>query len=133
MNQPAEERIPESIRRFIIEHVNSVEALETLLLLFNAPSSEWTALEVSRKLCTSVESAAARLNELQLGKLLITSGTDPVKYQFNAGDGSLAQIVGDLEKVYKERRVSVISLIYSKPSEPLRAFAEAFRLRKEGK
>jgi hypothetical protein len=133
LNPPAEEKIPETVRRFIIEHINSVEALEILLLLFNAQSDEWSATEVSRKLCTSVESATARLNELQLGKLLLAISADPVKYRFNSGDDQLIALVGELEKVYKERRVSVISLIYSKPSEPLRAFADAFRLRKEGK
>lgn len=128
MRQPAEEHIPESVKRFIIERINSVESLEILLVLFDQPTAESTALDMSRQLRTSVESAAARLDELRAAKLLLASG-EPAKFRFNPAHPE-SQVVADLERIYKERRVSVISLIYSKPSEPLRAFSDAFRLRK---
>jgi hypothetical protein len=130
LKQPAEEPIPENVRRFIVERINSVESLEILLLLFAQPGQELSVAEVSRKLCTSVGSASARLDELQLAKLLTLIGTAPAKYRFDSG-GAEAELVADLEKVYKQRRVSVISFIYSKPSDPLRAFSAAFRLRKD--
>lgn len=113
-----------------MERIPSVESLEILLLMFANPGLELSAADVSRRLYTSVDSAAARLGELQAGKLLVMIGTEPPKYRFN-GEGPESGFVGGLEKVYKERRVSVISFIYSKPSDPLRAFSDAFRLRKE--
>lgn len=130
MNQPADEPIPEIVRRFIIDHIGSVEALEILLLLAGTVR-EYTAEEVSRILCTSLESAAARLQELHRSKLLARVETaNSVKYRFDpAAPG--AKVVADLEKVYKTRRVSVISFIYSNPTDPLRAFSDAFRLRKD--
>jgi hypothetical protein len=130
LNQPAEEPLPENVRRFIVERINSVESLEVLLLLFAQPAVELSVAEVSRKLCTSIESAVARLRELQLAKLLVEAGTEPRKYRFNPAAPEFA-LVGDLEKTYKQRRVSVISFIYTKPSDPLRAFLDAFRLRKD--
>lgn len=113
-----------------MERVNSVESLEILLLMFANPVLELSAAEVSRRLYTSVDSAVARLGELEAGKLLVMIGTEPPKYRFHR-EGSESAIVGELEKIYKERRVTVISLIYSKPSDPLRAFSDAFRFRKE--
>lgn len=113
-----------------MERIHSVESLEILLLMFANAGLELSAAEVSRRLYTSVDSAATKLSELQAGKLLVLIGTEPPKYRFN-GEAPEAALVGGLEKVYKERRVSVISLIYSKPSDPLRAFSDAFRLRKE--
>jgi hypothetical protein len=130
LKQPAEEPIPENLRSFIIERINSVEALEILLLLFGHATQELSAAEVSQKLYTSVGSASARLDELQQAKLLVLIGTEPIRYRFNP-TGPEAAVVADLEKIYKQRRVSVISFIYSKPSDPLRAFSDAFRLRKE--
>ncbi len=102
-----------------------------LLLLAAGTIREYTAEEVSRTLCTSLESAAARLRELHRSKLLAKVETaQAVKYRFDpAAPG--ANVVADLEKVYKSRRVSVISFIYSNPTDPLRAFSDAFRLRKE--
>jgi hypothetical protein len=131
LKQPAEEPIPESIRRFIIDHINSVESLEILLLLSTGTIREYTAEEVSRTLCTSLESAAARLKELHRSKLLVAvESADSFKYRFDPASPQAA-VVANLEKVYKTRRVSVISFIYSNPTDPLRAFSDAFRLRKE--
>lgn len=131
MKQPAEESIPEIVRRFIIDHINSVESLEILLLLSTGTIREYTAEEVSRTLCTSLESATARLRELHRSKLLeAVESAGALKYRFDAASPQ-AGVVADLEKVYKTRRVSVISFIYSNPTDPLRAFSDAFRLRKE--
>jgi len=131
LNQPAEEPISESIRRFITEHINSVESLEILLLLSTGTIREYTAEEVSRTLCTSLESAAARLKELHRAKLLVAlENGGSLKYRFDPASPK-APVAADLEKVYKTRRVSVISFIYSNPTDPLRAFSDAFRLRKE--
>jgi len=130
LNQPAEEPIPEHVRRFIVDHIQSVESLEVLLLCFAGSSGEHSPAEVSRVLYTSLESATTRLEELHRDKLLVTSGADPMKYRFNSASPDTA-VVADLEKIYKQRRVSVISFIYSKPTDPLRAFSDAFRLRKD--
>ena len=131
MSQPPEEPIPEIVRRFIIEHINSVESLEILLLLSAGTIREYTAEEVSRTLRTSLESAAARLKELHRSKLLMTVENEgSPKYRFDSASPG-AGVVVDLEKVYKTRRVSVISFIYSNPTDPLRAFSDAFRLRKD--
>jgi hypothetical protein len=130
LNQPAEEPLPENVRRLIVERINSVEALEILLLLFAQPTLELSAAEVSRKLYTTLESASTRLAELQRVKLLVLIGTEPPKYRFNS-QGPESALVAELEKTYRQRRVSVISFIYTKPSDPLRAFSDAFRLRKD--
>ena len=46
-------------------------------------------------------------------------------------DPELDQAVVRLAKDYAERRVTVITLIFSKPVDKLRTFADAFRLRKD--
>jgi hypothetical protein len=131
LKQPAEEPIPEKVRRFIVDHINSVESLEILLLLFADAGREWNASEVSRTLYTRLESAAAQLQALHRAKLLLAiEGGESPKYRFHAASPE-ADTVVELEKIYKARRVSVISFIYSKPTDPLRAFSDAFRLRKD--
>lgn len=127
----ADDKFPDDIKRFVGERIPSVEVLEILLLVFADPQEEWSALEVSRKLCTSVNSARSRLQELEAAKVLLSINTEPVKYRFHRENAPMFSLVGELERIYKERRVSVISLIYSKPAEPLRAFSDAFRLRKD--
>jgi hypothetical protein len=130
LKQPAEEPIPEAVRRFIVAHIDSVESLEILLLLFGGSAREFSASEVSRNLCTGLESAKAQLHQLHKAGLLAVAVADPPTYRFNPGSPE-APVVADLEKIYKTRRVSVISFIYSKPTDPLRAFSDAFKLRKD--
>jgi hypothetical protein len=131
LKQPAEEPIPEIVRRFIAGHINSVESLEILLLLSTWTIREHTTEEVSQTLRTSRESAAARLQELHRSKLLVTVENEgSLRYRFDSASPE-AGVISELEKVYKARRVSVISFIYSNPTDPLRAFSDAFRLRKD--
>jgi hypothetical protein len=131
LKQPAEEPIPETVRRFIVDHIRSVESLEILLLLFGGGAREFSPPEVSRNLCTSLESATAQLQQLHKSALLVaTEAADSLKYRFNSGSPDTT-VVADLEKIYKTRRVSVISFIYSKPTDPLRAFSDAFKFRKD--
>ena len=101
------------------------------MLLSTGTIREYTPEEVSRTLCTSLESATARLRELHRSRLLVVvENAGSPKYRFD-GASPEAKVVSDLEKVYKTRRVSVISFIYSNPTDPLRAFSDAFRLRKD--
>jgi hypothetical protein len=76
--------------------------------------------------------------------LLTCEPGPPASYRFRPSTPELNAAVADLAKAYADRRVTVISLIYSKPSEktvlaypakppatdPLKSFSEAFRLRK---
>lgn len=124
------EGIPASIRNFIRRNIHSVEALEILLALHSEPETCWTAEDLSRLLRTTIESATSNLSELkQAGLLAMDSKAG--KSRFAPADAGVAGLIDELERIYKERRVSVISLIYSKPSERVRAFSDAFRLRKE--
>ena len=43
----------------------------------------------------------------------------------------IAQLIERLNRVYQERRVAVTTEIFSKPIDFVKAFADAFRLRKE--
>lgn len=125
------EGIPADIRRFIIEQIHSVEALEILLLLHDEAAREWSVAEVGQRLRTSLDSAQTRLSELKRGGLVEAVGGESPRYRFKAGAPAVDARVKQLEQVYRERRVSVITLIYSKSSEQIRAFSDAFRIRKE--
>jgi hypothetical protein len=121
---------PEDVRRFIVDHITSVDQLEVLLLVRGQPRTDWGAVEVSRKLYTQPEAASLRLESLHaLGFVERAGDSDPVS-RYHPRTPELDQLASRLEEVYKERRVAVIALIYSKPDDPARAFADAFRFRK---
>lgn len=118
--------VSDAAKRLIAAEIHSVEQLEVLLLVRAAPEKEWTAAEVSRALVTQVDTAEHRLNDLVARKLLKGTG-DTYRY---GPDSATDKAVGDLAQAYATRRTTVIGLIFSKPSDAVTSFSDAFRLRK---
>ena len=52
-------------------------------------------------------------------------------YVYRSQDAELDKVIDQLATAYQERRVAVVSLIYSKPLNKVQTFADAFRLRRE--
>ncbi|HVM16978.1 MAG TPA: hypothetical protein VM290_05315 [Gaiellaceae bacterium] len=121
--------IPQSVERLVAEHIHSVEQLEVLLLLRRTAGRSWTAGEVSDELVTQRDSVAERLEDLAArGFLSREDGGEP-RYAYAPGDAARDRDVDALADCYARRRVSVITLIFSKPSDTIRSFSDAFRLR----
>ena len=113
-------------------HIDSIEKLEVLLLLRNRTEREWTASEVALELRITEASAAARLADLASSGLLVSSGEAPVAYRYSPAHSEDVRSISELAATYSERRVSVITFIFTKPQERVRGFADAFLLRKRG-
>jgi hypothetical protein len=124
----AEHGVPAPVRQFVAEHIESVAQLEVLLLLRAASDKDWTAPEVARALVTQPESAAAGwLDDLAKRGLAREAGG---AYRFDAPP-ELEPMLDDLAESYAKYRVTVVALIFAKPSDRITSFADAFRIRKE--
>lgn len=122
---------PAAIRQFIAEHIQSLAQLEGLLLLRGSAERQWQAAEVAKALYTTADGCAAQLTHLARHGLVKATPPPDVRFQYGPASDDLDRLVGELAVVYQERRVTVITLIYSKPAGNVQAFADAFRLRKE--
>jgi hypothetical protein len=120
--------LPDDVHRFLYQHISSVEQLEVLLLVRRSPGRSWSAADMARELYSHPSSIALRFQAL-LGAGLMRE-TAPAHFQYAPRSVELDSTVGRLEKMYHERRVAVISLIASKPIENIRAFSDAFRIRR---
>ena len=129
--QGRDQEIPPHVRAFIAAHVGSVVQLETLLMLHAAPAREWEPEEVARDLRINRTWAEAQLDALwQQGLVIRTESTTPKRYQYGPAPETKKDIDG-LAAAYAERRVTVIGLIFAKPADSLRAFSDAFRIRRD--
>lgn len=120
------------VQELIVERIGSVVQLEVLLLLHARPERAWTADDVATNLRIDPNWAEAQLAELS-GHGLLARGEPAAArtYQYAPASAAMGGTVDELSKAYAGMRVSVISLIYSKPSDTLKTFADAFRIRKE--
>ena len=122
---------PEDLKQFLADHISSVAQLEALLLLRSGREREWTAEDVSRSLYTTAEMATEQLAELHARGLVARKEDSGVRFQYWPATPELDAQVGRLDTTYRERRVAVITAIYSQPVDKVRTFADAFRLRKD--
>jgi hypothetical protein len=122
--------ISQEVRALIAERIDSLVQLEVLLLLRAAPDRPWTAAEVAQALRIDPTWATGQLGDLA-ARGLLASADVPGAYRYAPATPELVRAVTQLEKDYAERRVTVITLIFSKPVDKLRSFADAFRLRKD--
>lgn len=113
----------------IAERIGSVGQLEVLLLLHRGSQRAWTAAETAAELRVDRVWAETQLNELARGGLLVPA--EGGGHRYGPASPDLDRAVGELSRTYTQRRVAVIHAILSNPSETLRTFAHAFRLRKD--
>jgi predicted ArsR family transcriptional regulator len=135
-----EQGIPQEIKAFIAEHIDSVMQLEVLLLLLKEPQRSFSGGDLARELRIDPAWANNQLIDLAARGLLVqdaagaggggAEGVEP-KYRYQTRTPELHRAVTGLAQEYADRRVSVISLIFSKPVDKIRSFADAFRIRKD--
>lgn len=121
--------LPSEVRAFIVRHLSSGAQLEVLLLLHRHRDRAWSATAVGRELRIDQEQAGWVLSRLAADGLL--GGDEEAGYRFEPRLRRKASAVDALAGLYPTYRVAIISLIFSKPSGPMRDFSDAFRLREE--
>lgn len=125
-----EQGLSEEVKKFVTEQINSLEQLEILLLLHSRREKEWTAQQVSDELRLSQASVAIRLADLQKKGLLVAKEASAPLYRYAPQKPEIEPIVDSLVKLYPDYRFTVINLIFSKPLDKIKTFANAFKLRK---
>lgn len=99
-----------------------------MLLLLQRVARAQSATDVANELRIDVSSAQRRMENLADRGLADKDGAGFVYRANNPRDGQ----VRALADAYRERRVAVITLIFSKPQkqDPAKALAEAFKLKR---
>ena len=120
--------IPDAVKRLIAERIDSVAELEAILLLRGERDRWWTALDAGRRLYVSTTVATHTLSVLSERGFLACDGE---RYRYEPREDDLDAVVDALSTSYSESLIAVTAAIHSKPSQSVRQFADAFRLRKE--
>ena len=126
----AEAGISPHVRAFVADHVDSVMALETLLLLAADPGRRWTGASLAQHLRIGAGWAAGQLQAFA-GSGLAAADALGAEFWYAPRTPELLQTVADLAQTYADRRVTVVSLVFEKPVDPVRRFADSFRIRKD--
>jgi hypothetical protein len=124
------EGVPKEIVEFLAEHIESAVQLEVLLFMRARGSDELDAEQIARELRVSAPWTAAALAKLAASGLLIQTAE---RFQFAPRSPQIEQTISLLAKEYELRRVTIISIIFSKPSDAIQHFTDAFKFRRDEK
>ena len=122
--------VPAHIHQFLRDHIRSIAQLELLILMHGAPERAWTADDAAKQLYIPASFAESLLELLRAAGLLAVQEKSKA-YQYSPQAPHLAPLVDELVRLYRERPVTTVNVIYSAPTEHLQTFADAFKIRRK--
>jgi hypothetical protein len=122
--------IPPEVRQFLTGHIQSLSGLESLLLLHSSAGRGWLVADVARELRIDPKWVETELEAFcRLG--LVSRGNQiPPLFSYAPKSKQLESDLDLLARIYPERRVAIIQHIFAPPADAVKAFADAFDLRK---
>lgn len=124
--------LPYEVRALLQRALPSMVHVEALLLLSKVPSESRQPHAVAAKIGTTPDIAAAALADLVTSRLAETApGAAPPEYRLATTDAATVHAIASLQEMYDRRPVTLVKAVYDRPPAPLKAFADAFRVRKE--
>ncbi len=123
----AQANVPRQSRRFIAKHIDSIAALEALLLLRAAPHETWEVSRVASRLYITETETGQILDRLCRDGLLVCIDKG---YRYECKTNELQRAVDELSGLYARHLIPITNMIHAK-SHRIREFADAFRFRKD--
>jgi hypothetical protein len=127
----ANDLIPDDVKQFIVDKIDSVAELEGLLLMRRHPETEWNNESLAQRLYTSRQQTEEILAHLYASGFLTAKEIEPLTYRYQPASPALAGMGDNLAEIYAKYLVPVTNLIHSKCEIRVQRFADAFKLRKK--
>ena len=114
-----------------LRHSNSVPHLEALLLLWRSAPQPFTAAQIAKQLYIPMNQGTAIAEDLQRRGLIAREhgGAGGFFYDMHAEEQN--RLMEAVDTIYRRELIRISGIIHSKPSPGVRAFANAFRFRKD--
>ncbi|HET7437075.1 MAG TPA: hypothetical protein VFN10_20360 [Thermoanaerobaculia bacterium] len=122
--------ISESLNAFLQQRRSSAEQIDIVLLLRADAARSWTAPEVAAALDMPPESAAMRLFLIASTGLVTFEASGIPRYRYAPADAQTEALLDELASVYPAHRNTIAAMLGGAPADPIRSFADAFKLKK---
>ena len=124
--------IPEEVKQFLLEKIDSIAQWEGLLLMQAAPEKTWNGQEIAQNLYISLEETTQLLADLEArGIIESIKGQTPVLYCYRPCTVELEMLIKHAAELYRRSLIPITNIIHSKSKSRVQKFADAFRIRKD--
>lgn len=133
------EEIPEDIRLFLLEHVESYEQLDILALLRPQADRSFSCDDIAGATGMSLSAVETALDGLRQGGILSGSADrGGQRFRYTPSDPEIDGLVERLLRAYKENPLGIVKLMSANAIErvrtyAIRAFANSFVLERKKK
>lgn len=124
------ELIPDDVREFIINQIDSIVELEALLILCKNSETEWSVRDLSERLYAGETQTQQALAKLHSAGFLTASTKRSVTYRYGPATQEQCKMVDRVAEIYSRLLIPVTNLIHAKSENKVQQFADAFKLRK---
>jgi hypothetical protein len=121
--------IPEDVQQMIQRHLATMDHVELLMLLRGSREDSFTPQRLSERMRKPPAMVQQCLDDLSRGGLAaqLSNGT----YRYAAREENLDRTAEAVVRLYNERPVTLVRLLYERPPTAVNTFADAFKLRKQ--
>lgn len=120
--------IPNDVKQFIQQYLDSIAQWEGLLLMRSEASAPWGVDALAQRLYIAQPEAAKILEKLLASGFLQQVSVQTYVY---AAPAPLDATVHRTALLYQQYLIPITHLIHSKSKNRIQAFADAFRIRKD--
>ena len=99
--------IDPAVERFILDSIDTVPHLEALLLLFQAPATVWTVVELAARIYVNDKQASAILEDLTRRSLIARDEQTPPTYQYLTHSPEQTALLDKVARSYRTQLVQV--------------------------
>jgi len=119
------------VDQFILDEIDSVPHLEALLLLWRSAPQPFSAAQIARQLYISQGRGAAIAEDLHRHGLISRDQAGSSGFFYDTRSEERNRLLAAVDATYRRELIRISGIIHSKPSAGVRAFANAFRFRKD--
>ena len=120
-----------NIDRFILDEIDSVPHLEALLLLWRCAPQAMTAAQIAEQLYVDTGQGGAIAEDLLRRGLIERNPESAGSFFYDPGSDERNRLMEAVDTSYRRELIRISGIIHSKASPSVRAFANAFRFRKD--
>ena len=120
--------LPPDVRDLVNRHLPSLDHVEVLLRLRDAPDTSWSLDDLDRITRFATATTRRCLADLERAGLIRRNATDG-RFQYAPHTIRDRATVDSLAVVYSERPVTLVHAIYARPARNVQTFTDAFGTR----
>jgi len=123
--------IPEEVKIFLDQHIDSIAELEVMLFLRVYRDRRWSTASVAERIYSTEEFSAAVLAKLTESGFITTDDMSPALFQYQPRNQELARMLDQVAEVYTKYLIPVTEIVHKKSRRNIEGLAQAFKFKKK--